>query len=39
MKITKRNPLLNIVNSYLIDSPLPQNISHFWSVGSILGVN
>ena len=39
MKITKSNPILSQVNSYLIDSPLPTNISHFWSFGSLLGQN
>jgi hypothetical protein len=39
MKITKKNPLLNLVNDFLIDSPLPLNISHFWSFGSLLGLN
>ena len=39
MKITKSNPLLNILNTFLIDSPLPSNISYFWSFGSLLGQN
>lgn len=39
MKITKRNPILVLANDFLIDSPLPSNISHFWSFGSLLGVN
>ena len=39
MKETKRNPIQGIVNSYIIDSPAPVNISYFWSFGSQQGVN
>lgn len=39
MKITKRNPLLSIVNDFQIDSPAASNISYFWSFGSLLGLN
>jgi hypothetical protein len=39
MKITKKDPLLSLVNDFLIDSPLPNNISYFWSFGSLLGFN
>ena len=39
MKISKQNPILSLVNLFLIDSPLPLNISHFWSLGSLLGLN
>ena len=39
MKITKKNSLLKIVNDFLIDSPLPLNISYFWNFGSLLGLN
>ncbi len=39
MRILKTNPQLKIVNSYLIDSPLPSNINYFWNYGSLLGVN
>ncbi len=39
LKITKSNPIQNQVNNFLIDSPLPVNISHFWSFGSLLGQN
>ena len=38
MKFTKRNPLLSIVNDFLIDSPLPANITYFWNGGSLLGI-
>jgi len=39
MKITVTNPYLKLVNSYLIDSPVPLNINYFWNFGSILGLN
>ena len=39
IKITKKNPILNIINNFLIDSPLPLNISYFWNFGSLLGLN
>lgn len=39
MKITKRNPILSLVNEYLIDSPAPSNLSYFWNFGSLLGIN
>lgn len=39
MKITKRNPLLAIVNDFLIDSPAAPNLTYFWSFGSLLGLN
>jgi len=37
MRILKRHPLLKIVNSYVIDSPQPSNISYLWNFGSLLG--
>lgn len=39
MKISKQDPILTLVNEYLIDSPLPVNITYFWSFGSLLGLN
>lgn len=39
MKITKRNPILVLVNDFLIDSPAPTNLSYFWNFGSLLGQN
>ena len=39
MKITKRNPILVLVNEYLIDSPAPSNLNYFWNFGSLLGIN
>lgn len=38
MRILKSNPLLKILNSYLIDSPQPANISYLWNFGSLLGL-
>lgn len=37
MRLLKSNTLLSIVNSYLIDSPQPSNISYLWNFGSLLG--
>ena len=34
-----KNPLLVLLNEYLIDSPAPINLSYFWGFGSLLGVN
>jgi len=36
MRILKSNSLLNMVNSYVIDSPQPSNISYLWNFGSLL---
>lgn len=36
MRILKKHPLLKLVNSYLIDSPQPSNISYLWNFGSLL---
>lgn len=38
MRKVKRNSILNMVNSYIIDSPLPSNINYFWNFGSLLGL-
>ena len=38
MRILKSHPLLKILNSYLIDSPQPSNISYLWNFGSLLGL-
>jgi ubiquinol-cytochrome c reductase cytochrome b subunit len=37
MRIFKSHPLLKLVNSYLIDSSQPSNISYLWNFGSLLG--
>ena len=38
MRILKSNPLLRLLNSYLIDAPTPANISYLWNFGSLLGL-
>ena len=37
MRLFKSHPLLKLVNSYLVDSPQPSNISFLWNFGSLLG--
>ena len=37
MRIWKSNPLLSLINGYLVDSPQPSNISYLWNFGSLLG--
>jgi len=36
MRIFKSHPLLKLINSYLIDSPQPANLSYLWNFGSLL---
>ena len=36
MRILKSHPLLRMVNSYVIDSPQPSNLSYAWNFGSLL---
>lgn len=38
MRLLKKHPVLALVNTYLVDSPLPSNINYLWSFGSILGI-
>jgi len=38
MRIFKSHPLLKLINSYLIDSPQPSNLSYLWNFGSLLAV-
>ena len=38
MRTLKSNILLRLVNSYLVDSPEPANISYLWNFGSLLGL-
>lgn len=38
IRIFKTNPVLTIVNSYLVDSPQPSTISYLWNFGSLLGL-
>ena len=37
MRLLKTHVLLRILNSYLVDSPEPANISYLWNFGSLLG--
>ena len=36
MRLLKSHPLLKLVNSYIIDSAQPSNISYLWNFGSLL---
>jgi hypothetical protein len=38
MRLLKQNPILRLVNSYLVDSPQPTNISYLWNFGSLLAL-
>jgi ubiquinol-cytochrome c reductase cytochrome b subunit len=38
MRIFKSHPLLRLMNSYIIDSPQPSNISYLWNFGSLLAL-
>jgi len=38
MRIWKSHPLLNLVNSYLVDSPQPSNLSYAWNFGFLLAM-
>ena len=33
MRLLKKNVLLRLLNSYLVDSPQPANISYLWNFG------
>ena len=37
MRVLKKGILLRLVNSYVVDSPQPANISYLWNFGSLLG--
>jgi ubiquinol-cytochrome c reductase cytochrome b subunit len=37
MRLFKTQPILAMINSYVIDSPSPSNISYLWNYGSLLG--
>jgi ubiquinol-cytochrome c reductase cytochrome b subunit len=39
MRILKSNPVLTILNSYLVDSPQPSTLSYLWNFGSLLGLS
>lgn len=36
MRLLKASPMLALVNSYIIDSPQPANLSYAWNFGSLL---
>jgi len=36
MRLLKQYPLLRLVNSYVVDSPQPANLSYAWNFGSLL---
>jgi len=38
MRLLKSNVILRLLNSYIVDSPQPANISYLWNFGSLLGV-
>jgi ubiquinol-cytochrome c reductase cytochrome b subunit len=38
MRLLKTHVLLRLLNSYLVDSPEPANISYLWNFGSLLAV-
>ena len=38
MRIFKSHPLLKLVNSYVVDSPQPSNLSYLWNFGSLLAL-
>lgn len=38
MRTLKTHVLLRLVNSYIVDSPQPANISYLWNFGSLLAV-
>jgi len=38
MRVLKSHVLLRLLNSYLVDSPQPSNLSYMWNFGSLLGV-
>lgn len=38
MRILKSHSLLKLMNSYVVDSPQPSNISYLWNFGSLLAL-
>ena len=38
MRLLKNNVLLRLINSYVVDSPQPANLSYLWNFGSLLAV-
>jgi ubiquinol-cytochrome c reductase cytochrome b subunit len=37
MRIFKSYPFLKLVNAYVVDAPVPSNLSYLWNFGSLLG--
>ena len=37
MRSLKSQALLRLINSYIVDSPQPANLSYLWNFGSLLG--
>ena len=37
MRLLKTHILLRLLNSYIVDSPQPANLSYMWNFGSLLG--
>ena len=38
LRFLKTHPIFRILNSYLVDSPQPANLSYLWNFGSLLGL-
>lgn len=38
MRLLKTHPILGLLNSYMVDSPQPTNLSYMWNFGSLLGM-
>ena len=38
MRLLKSQAILRLLNSYMVDSPQPANISYLWNFGSLLGL-
>lgn len=38
MRLLKSNAFLSLVNSYVVDSPQPANLSYLWNFGSLLAL-
>lgn len=38
MRLLKTNVLLAQVNSFIVDSPQPANLSYMWNIGSLLAM-
>jgi quinol-cytochrome oxidoreductase complex cytochrome b subunit len=38
MRILKSHVLLRLLNSYVVDSPQPANLTYLWNFGSLLAL-